>query len=177
MAQPSTGAGCLRETTSCNQQTRGTAVLKHEHFSTSDCTHVMPNCVHVCPYDLDDVQCVQVHVHHGMAYLHHSIYMYMYITYVTYVCTCISHFSKTVSELGLEAQRSTSKPRVSSAIQRSQSTAKSSSPLPSPSSPSSPPSPHHQPLRLLCNTESIFETLESHQVSTCTYTCVRLHVT
>ncbi|CAI8029236.1 Dynein heavy chain 9, axonemal, partial [Geodia barretti] len=82
---------------------------------------------------------------------------------------------ETVTELGLEGQiiaPATSKPRVSSAkvtslLQRSRrSVTKPTSPTPfSPPSPSSPPDTSHQTVRLLCNTDSIFETLESHQTS------------
>ena len=75
---------------------------------------------------------------------------------------------QTVTELGPEGQPPPTalKPRVSSAkvtssLRRSQSTTKA--PSPSPPSPADPS--HQQALRLLCNTDSLFETLESHQVS------------
>ena len=84
-----------------------------------------------------------------------------------YYCVCVM---QTVLELGLEGQPtpSTPKPRISSArvtsaLRKSQSKVTSPTPLsPSPS----PPPPTHHPPHVLCNTDGIFELLESHQVYT-----------
>ena len=78
---------------------------------------------------------------------------------------------QTLSELGMESQPSPGTPKpyissakITSALRMTQSTAKQSSPSPSSSHHHPSPANHHS-LRLLCNTEGIFETLESHQVT------------